>query len=276
MKHLFGKDTGEDHNFWMSYTDLMSGFLIVFIIASLIFYNQRNNYIDKIPEAVVDSLSVILKQYSVKQLEEAANALGRYKFDEIDSAAQVLNKYSISEIDRAINAISAKGNMVIINKEFANVFKGVVNAVEILDDEGVIRFYPYEAEEMFVVREYRMLSNLEERVIKVGKLFVQKAMDLQKKGNDIEIRIEGHADSKDFNNYRYANPFVNNLLLSSERAIAVYNCLIEKCDLTDEEIEFVKKNVVAVGYSSARLISDSNRNEDSKKSRRIEIKIISK
>lgn len=29
MKKLFKKDSGEEHNFWMSYTDLMSGFLVV-------------------------------------------------------------------------------------------------------------------------------------------------------------------------------------------------------------------------------------------------------
>ena len=40
MRHLFRKKSEEEHNFWMSYTDLMSGFLIVFIIASLIAYSD--------------------------------------------------------------------------------------------------------------------------------------------------------------------------------------------------------------------------------------------
>ena len=40
MKKLFKKDSGEEHNFWMSYTDLMSGFLIVFIILSAILFNH--------------------------------------------------------------------------------------------------------------------------------------------------------------------------------------------------------------------------------------------
>ena len=89
MKHLFGKNNGEEHNFWMSYTDLMSGFLIVFIVAALVFYNQRNSYLEKMPEDQIDSLSVILKQYSVKQLEDAANALYRYKIEEIDSVSTI-------------------------------------------------------------------------------------------------------------------------------------------------------------------------------------------
>jgi hypothetical protein len=39
MKKLFAK-RGEEHNFWMSYTDLMSGFLIIFIIANIIAHHR--------------------------------------------------------------------------------------------------------------------------------------------------------------------------------------------------------------------------------------------
>ena len=49
MKRLFGKPEGEEHNFWMSYTDLMSGFLIVFIIASVITMVANRRLSDKIP-----------------------------------------------------------------------------------------------------------------------------------------------------------------------------------------------------------------------------------
>lgn len=43
MKKLFKKDSGEEHNFWMSYTDLMSGFLVIFIIISAVMYNRFDN-----------------------------------------------------------------------------------------------------------------------------------------------------------------------------------------------------------------------------------------
>lgn len=46
MKHIFGKDKGEDHDFWMSYTDLMSGFLVIFIIVSVVYYIDNKEYID--------------------------------------------------------------------------------------------------------------------------------------------------------------------------------------------------------------------------------------
>lgn len=36
MSRINFKDSGEDHNFWQNYTDLMSGFLVVFIITSIV------------------------------------------------------------------------------------------------------------------------------------------------------------------------------------------------------------------------------------------------
>ncbi len=46
MKHIFGKDKVEDHDFWMSYTDLMSGFLVIFIIAAIVYYIQNKRILD--------------------------------------------------------------------------------------------------------------------------------------------------------------------------------------------------------------------------------------
>ena len=68
MKKLFKKDFGEEHNFWMSYTDLMSGFLVVFIILSAILYNHYN---DKVAEAEKEQQADIidsLKQNNLKNL----------------------------------------------------------------------------------------------------------------------------------------------------------------------------------------------------------------
>ena len=39
MRRLTFHNDGEEHNFWQNYTDLMSGFLIVFIIARLFIFS---------------------------------------------------------------------------------------------------------------------------------------------------------------------------------------------------------------------------------------------
>ena len=46
MSRLSFREEGEEHNFWQNYTDLMSGFLIVFIIASLVAYGSYKIYVD--------------------------------------------------------------------------------------------------------------------------------------------------------------------------------------------------------------------------------------
>lgn len=46
MGRLNFRDNGEDHNFWQNYTDLMSGFLIVFIITSLMAYVGYKSFVD--------------------------------------------------------------------------------------------------------------------------------------------------------------------------------------------------------------------------------------
>ena len=167
--------------------------------------------------------------------------------------------------------------MAVINEAFTSVFN-VVNGVNTLPDKGVIRFYPYRAKEMFETNLEILEPNLKERLKIIGKAFVEKAMEIQKNGNDIEIRIEGHADSRPLD-LPYKTPFVNNLLLSSKRAIAFFNFLMEECGLTQDEKKFVEKYVVAVGYSSARPVTIDDIEggaEDMDKSRRIEFKIISK
>ena len=287
MKRLFRKDRGEDHNFWMSYTDLLSGFLIVFIIASMIYYNKSNNYPFKYPQDKIDSLiscyeKMRLKGYDCDKLDSMiiwVDSLKEMGFDRvrIDSIMPLLSKHSIKDLDDAIRNVN-KGDMIIVNREFASVFHNI-DGVKTLDDLGVIRFYPSEREtEMFKKNEADILPNLKIRLNKVAKPFIQKAMQLQREGGKIEIRIEGHADSRGIhsgNYYFYKDSFIDNLLLSSNRAIAVYNYIMNKCNLNDEEKKFLKDNVVAVGYSYARPIRSANGNEDEDKSRRIEFKIIS-
>lgn len=92
MKKLFNKSTSDNGNSWMSYTDLMSGFLIVFIIASLIAYKgyviasaSKGELINKVAslekenERLKEQLSVALDK--VTDLEEKLNALTVQKED---------------------------------------------------------------------------------------------------------------------------------------------------------------------------------------------------
>ncbi len=76
MGRISFKDNGEEHNFWQNYTDLMSGFLIVFIIASLSAYGSYRITIEKL-----DSIKVTAELYEkIQKLQEAQDSLNSKYF----------------------------------------------------------------------------------------------------------------------------------------------------------------------------------------------------
>jgi len=241
MKHLFGKNNGEEHNFWMSYTDLMSGFLIVFIIAT-IFYQKKQN--------------------------EVYNVLTKYGYNNVEDVVNMVNDYK------------ARGNLTNINNEFKDLFKDLgIDSVKFDQLERSIRFYPtFEKRNdsiLFKTDKAIMMPNLKSRIKILGKPFVQKAIALSDSLPDLEIRIEGHTDTR--------GSFMHNLELSSDRAYSVYQYIHDSCGLTFEEQRFVEKQMISVGYSYAKplnhkgeIVPLDSRDVDWDKSRRIEFRIISK
>ena len=95
MKKLFKKDFGEEHNFWMSYTDLMSGFLVVFIILSAILYNHYN---DKVAEAEKAQQEAVVKQ---DLYEEALASLERASLD-LEQQADIIDSLKQNNLKNLI------------------------------------------------------------------------------------------------------------------------------------------------------------------------------
>lgn len=86
MRRLSFHKDGEEHNFWQNYTDLMSGFLIVFIIASLVAYSRYKVYVDLyhekgITEANIDDIVVNAELYEkIRQFQDAQKSLNSEYF----------------------------------------------------------------------------------------------------------------------------------------------------------------------------------------------------
>ena len=81
MKRLNLHNDGEEHNFWQNDTDLMSGFLIVFIVASLVAYSSYKIYVDLyhekgITEANVNDIIINAELYEkIRDFQDAQKAL---------------------------------------------------------------------------------------------------------------------------------------------------------------------------------------------------------
>lgn len=90
MSRISFRDNGEEHNFWQNYTDLMSGFLIVFIITSLIAYGSYKVYVDLyhtkgITEANIKDIVVNAELYNkIREFQEAQKSINRkyFKYNE--------------------------------------------------------------------------------------------------------------------------------------------------------------------------------------------------
>lgn len=87
MGRLSFKDNGEEHNFWQNYTDLMSGFLIVFIITSLVAYSSYKIYVDLyhekgITEGNVNDIIVNAELYmKIRDFQDAQKTLNSKYFE---------------------------------------------------------------------------------------------------------------------------------------------------------------------------------------------------
>lgn len=109
------QETDNDNDFWISYTDLITGFLIIFIIIAL-YLSQKNstktNYvqqIDSLEEVIrikIKEYEVSQKQYeNINQVESALNLLKKSDFftynaecDRFELKTQVLFPSLVSDI----------------------------------------------------------------------------------------------------------------------------------------------------------------------------------
>lgn len=93
----------------------------------------------------------------------------------------------------------------------------------------------------------------------------------QFRGSIEEIRIEGHTSSK-WGRSSNDDAYFNNMGLSQGRTRSVLSYIYQLNSMMKER-EWIKGNVAAVGYSSAKLIIQ-NGVEDSRRSRRVTFRLI--
>lgn len=261
MKRLYKKNPDEEHNFWMSYTDLMSGFLIVFIIITTILYvNYRK------------------EQEQTRILNEALKEANLDKGKMVDLIAEYRKNDLRNVVDRYKETLPSTPSIhVQVDTSRGSIILTHVRPQGYVDDENKYELFPS--------GKAYMTDDLKAYIVKYGADIVRKTIEIStERKRDVELRIEGHTDPTWTDGYRDITgsdeSFIKNLTLSSERANSVYRCIFYDTGLTDDELLFVKKNMISVGYSfSRRLIEGTELTRNSSlddESRRIEFRIIAK
>ena len=236
MKRLFKKDHGEEHNFWMSYTDLLSGFLIVFIVASLLYNKMMQGYsredIENMIEWHKNHANLVNINNDFKDVFEGIDGV---KFMDKEGTIRIYPTYEgekdsiLFETREAMIQPNLKSRLAVFGPRF------IKKAMQL---------------------------------VKEGKNIAEIRIEGH---TDTDGTFFGDTNSKGiFENDE------GNLLLSSRRAFMVYKYLYDNCCSSQEEKEFVLSHMISVGYSSQKIIKGDNNIEDKDKSRRIEFRIISK
>ncbi|MDZ4097195.1 MAG: OmpA family protein [Methylophilaceae bacterium] len=88
-----------------------------------------------------------------------------------------------------------------------------------------------------------------------------------------EVRIEGHTSSKWNQNSSPDEAYFRNMALSQERTRSVL-LYAQMLDAIKSERDWVRRNVAAVGFSSSRLVLNSQGLEDEEGSRRVSFRVI--
>ena len=281
MKKLFKKDSVEEHNFWMSYTDLMSGFLVVFIILSAILFNHFSRKSGEAEESKIMYDSLIVKYNTA--IEDLKNS-GR----DIDSCsvANAELKFKTDSLTHVIDSLRKNDmkNLVLQYSEFAGI-KGDIRVV-VDKSKGSIVLYHKNNEELFSSGGSVPQRALKEFLNIYGKSIIAKTISLKQSYPSIELRIEGHTDPVGQYGQEYGGEasFVYNMGLSSQRANSIYSYLYnsQKVSLNEQEKAFLRNHAISVGYSFSERIKNGTHSSRTTyghlddASRRIEFRIIAK
>lgn len=261
MRHIFKRNNGEDHDFWMSYTDLMAGFLIVFMLASIYMFNKHEEEARKF-ERVSQELDIKNPDSLLIVISELTEVVDSIKANNLKNQIERYKNVFPSTNEIIVEFNTIRGSIILKHRDPAQE----------LFERGKALLYREKTLEPLPLKPY---------LDQIYMALVDTTMAIAQKHKNIEIRIEGHTDPT-WNEEKprgSKESYLENLDLSSRRANTVYEYILNS-DLNDKQREFIMRHMISVGYSfSERLeqntISDEYQYLDPA-SRRIEFRIISK
>lgn len=290
------------HNVWRSYSDMMAGILLLFVLIMCVtLFQSQVNYENSIRE---QREKLVLQEEYTRQIldqqgivEDQQNQLSSAQ-DQLATQDELLAAQKKQLDDLAAQLASQQEKLDAQSVTLANQQTALDEKTAQLDQQQkrIDKIIGVKAEVIEALKQEfgasQMTVKIDETngalVMDSSVLFEYNETELADAGKEVlaqvlpiycnvllnpeyypylaEIIIDGYTDSS--GGYEY------NLELSQKRSLAVAEYLLELSSnfLSEENQTLLRQNLTVNGHSSSHLILDENGNEDAQASRRVEVK----
>lgn len=199
-------------------------------------------------------------------------ALMRHVLIEKDRFQEIATTSSIERDKIKKVAITYHNNQIALYEAIHNEFKKDLEKWDAKIDKETLSFEFKSPDVLFGFGSSAMKPQFKDVLIDFFPRYM-KVLNIFK--NSIsEVRIEGHTSSHWVLGMNPEDSYFKNMELSQARTRSVL-LFIQGLPTTNQDRDWIRKNIAAVGLSSSHLILDQNGKEDIEKSRRVTFRVTS-
>lgn len=280
MRRRSKRKQDEETSYWLSYSDMMAGLLLTFVLIisltvmqSKIKYDEKQTELaGKEEELIIQSQELENERLTVSEQEEKLNAQElKLSEQEGELLAQQEELKRQSELVEELREIMAEqqgklDDIIGVRSELVEALKKEFSQsslnISVDEQTGAITM---DSSILFAYNKDTLKPTGKEFLTDFMPRYLKILFNPKYRAYISEIVIAGHTDS--------SGTYLGNLELSQQRAQSVAEyCLNEKSKvLTEEERESLQQVLSTVGRSFSDPILDEDGNEDEEASRRVEI-----
>lgn len=287
MKRMSNRRQDEETSYWLSYSDMMAGLLLVFVLIisltvlrSKIQYDEKQNELAGKEEELIiqskelenerltiDEQGAKLNAQELKLSEQEGELLSQQaklkeqqdKLTEQSALVSELQKLMEEQQEKLDNIIGIRAELV---KDLKKEFDHSELNISVDEKTGAITM---DSNILFAYNQSALKAGGKDFLGEFMPRYLKILLSRKYVNYISEIVIEGHTDT--------SGNYLSNLELSQQRAQSVAKyCLVEKNGvLTKEEIEALEKILSTSGKSFSQPVLDEKGEVDMDASRRVEI-----
>ena len=280
MRRINSKKRDEETSYWLSYSDMMAGLLLCFVLIisltvlrSKVLYDQKQNELaGKEQELIIQSEELENERLTIEEQGAKLNAqelklseqegellAQQRKLEEQSQLLKDLEKLMGEQQAKLDNIIGIRSELI---EALRNEFEHSSLSIAVDEKTGAITM---DSNILFEYNKSTLKTGGKDFLGEFMPRYLKILLSPKYKKYVSEIVIEGHTDTD--------GDYLSNLELSQERAYSVADyCVSKNSDfLTDREKEELKDVLSTVGKSFSEPILESDGSVNMAASRRVEI-----